>query len=180
MLALLLLTGAPAGGLQSQPDNSCSDLHGAPLASAPDLASCASYLGQCDAPYLSTREKATLLLHCPATCGATKYRDGGGKGYCAYTAGHDTCFDEPPDCATRKPTTVVEHVMCRKTLGLCSGRGRRADECGEGYGAVQGLLRSHNEQNRRTVSLVQNAPGLQAGHMPLDPVVIRQAMEALK
>ena len=100
MLAVLFLTGASAGSLQGVAP-ACADLSGAPLASAPDLSTCEAYAGQCDASYLTTAEKATLLLHCPATCGGTKYGDGGGLAYCPYVAGHDSCFDEPPNCASQ-------------------------------------------------------------------------------
>ena len=181
MLASLLLLAGASGGLHHhQHNNACADLHGAPLASAPDLATCEAYSGQCDASFLSSREKATLLLHCPTTCGSTKYADGGGFGYCVYTAGHDSCFDEPHDCETRKPTTVVEHVMCRKTLGLCSGHGRRADACGDGYGEVNELMQKSIDARSGLASLLATAPGLQASHMPRDPVLLRQAMQALK
>lgn len=179
MLAVLLLA-ASAGLRAAHHAGACADLHGAPLESAPDLSSCEAFRGQCDATFLSTLEKAALLLHCPATCGGTKYTDGGGVGYCPYVEGHDSCFDEPPDCATRKPTTAVGMAMCRKTLGLCSGRGRRADTCGEGYGEVNDLMAQSIEARGALASLVGSVPGLQASHMPRDPVLLRQAAEALK
>ena len=70
---------------------------------------CASYAGRCDDSALSTKQKATLLWRCPRTCAGTDYADGG-VAYCPCIAGHDCCFDEPPDCSTRRMTSVIEQV----------------------------------------------------------------------
>eukprot|EP00966_Prymnesium_polylepis_P222948 5157201-Prymnesium_polylepis.1 len=94
----------------------CGDLPGAPpLANATGL-SCADFAGRCDAEGMSTAAKAKLMLHCPHTCKATVYSDGGGHTYCACIPGRDCCFDEPPDCATRAKSTVVSQVRPHLSL----------------------------------------------------------------
>ena len=101
-LLLMLWTGSV-----SSEANVCADQLGEPPLGA---GLCASYAGRCDDSALSTKQKATLLWRCPRTCAGTDYADGG-VAYCPCIAGHDCCFDEPPDCSTRRMTSVIEQVL---------------------------------------------------------------------
>jgi hypothetical protein len=160
--------------------------------SGADASSCAAFRGKCDSAALSPRQKAALLLHCPATCAGTIYADGGGAGYCPCTAGRDCCFDEPHDCASRvnASNTVVSHVMCRRSVGLCGApapqaeqRGRRAADSSCTQGSAYPILLKElgdalAEQAVRTEAAL-TAASAAADSRVLDPVAMLQAARAL-
>lgn len=142
------------------------------------LLSCDAYAGRCDSKELSTAQKASLLLHCPTTCAGTLYADGS-TGYCPCSKGRDCCFDEPWDCDKRAHNTVVEHVMCRRTLGLCKVQEQRQQQSSakeapcsgadaETAAALKAAVASYESATAQTSIAAKAA----ATSTPLDPVNI--------
>lgn len=169
----------------------CSDLPGSVPISNASGATCADYVGWCDAEGLSVGEKAQLMLHCPSACKGTEYSDGGGHAYCACIKGRDCCFDEPPDCATRDTSTVVAQVMCRRTLGLCkpaatpqqltppadNKRRTQSTACSEETAAASVAMGTLVDATRETVSLARQ---LTTGAADKDPAQLSVALQMFK
>jgi len=176
--AWALLVGATAANALV-----CSDLPGSVPISNTSGATCADYVGWCDAEGMSAGEKAQLMLHCPSACKGTVYSDGSGHAYCACVVGRDCCFDEPPDCATRDTSTVVAQVMCRRTLGLCTpaatplfadNKRRTQSTCSEETVAASAAMGALVGATRDTVSLARQ---LTTGAQDKDPAQLRVAMQ---
>ena len=157
---------------------------GAPLGAG----SCASYAGRCDDSTLSAVQKATLLLHCPATCAGTVYADGG-IGYCPCAVGRECCFDEPDDCdrGSASSGTVIRQVMRRQTLGLC-----KTAEAAEATHDVRrraqaetpeescGRLNADMETEATRAADAATSAARVSSEIPLDPVAMRRAAREME